>query len=224
MFLLMSALFGCVKELPDPIIVEKTVVEQTYIDECECDTNCGCVGDAATPDDSGDSGVDTAASIEPELQFDPDECRNRVDYHACNINLMNQDGDRVDLYDYYGSVIVLDLSAMWCYPCQQAAYDHNDMLDRFRGEDIVYITVLLENFQRETPSQDDLIAWRDQFEIASPILQGRTTLYGQDYKEQWPMGSYPSFIIIDKEMLVYYMQPGYNPNTLDRLVTEALAR
>ena len=113
---------------------------------------------------------------------------------------------------------------MWCYPCQQAAYDHNDMLYRFRGEDIVYITVLLENFQRETPSQDDLIAWRDQFEIASPILQGRTSLYGQDYKEQWPMGSYPSFIIIDKEMLVYYMQPGYNPNTLDRLVTEALAR
>ncbi len=59
MFLLMSALLGCVDDLPNPIIVEKTVVEQTYIDECDCDTNDGCIADAATPDDSSETAVST---------------------------------------------------------------------------------------------------------------------------------------------------------------------
>lgn len=224
MFLLMSALFGCVKELPDPIIVEKTVVEQTYIDECECDTNCGCIADPATPDDSGDSDVDTAASTEPVLQFDPDECKNRAGDHVCNMNLMDQHGDRVDLYDYYGSVILLDFSAMWCNPCQQAAYDHQDMLDDFRGEDFVYITVLLDNFQGQTPTLTDLTVWANQFGIESPILQGRKTLYGQDEKEQWPFGGYPAFVIIDRDMVWHDSLPGYNSTTLTNMVADALAQ
>jgi hypothetical protein len=220
MFLLMSALLGCVDDLPNPIIVEKTVVEQTYIDECECDTNDGCIADAATPDDS----ADTAVSTELELQFDPDECRNRLENHVCNMNLMDQHGNRVDLYDYYGSVILLDFSAMWCYPCQQAAYDHNDMVNDFAGQDFVYITVLLENFQRQTPTQDDLISWADQFEIESPILQGRTTLYGQDEKEQWAFGGYPAFVIIDRDMVWHNSLPGFNGTTLRNMVTDALAQ
>ena len=220
MFLLMSALLGCVKELPDPIFVEKTIVEQTYIDECECDTNCGCIADAATPDDS----ADTAASTEPELQFDPEECRNRAGDHVCNMNLMNQDGDRVDLYDYYGSVILLDFSAMWCAPCQQAGYDHHDMLDSFAGEDFVYITVLLDNFQGQTPTLTDLTTWSNQFGIESPILQGRKTLYGQDEKEQWPFGGYPAFVIIDRDMVWHDSLPGYNSTTLTNMVADALAQ
>ena len=220
MFLLMSALLGCVDDLPNPIIVEKTVVEQTYIDECDCDTNDGCIADAATPDDS----ADTAVSTELDLQFDPDECRNRLENHVCNMNLMDQHGNRVDLYDYYGSVILLDFSAMWCYPCQQAAYDHNDMVNDFAGQDFVYITVLLENFQRQTPTQDDLISWADQFEMESPILQGRTTLYGQDAKEQWAFGGYPAFVIIDRDMVWHNSLPGFNGTTLRNMVADALAQ
>ena len=230
MFLLMSALLGCVEPLPNAVIVEKTVVEQTYVSECECDTNCGCVADAATPDDSGDSDIDsgvtmdTAESTAPVLQFDPGECKNRIDYNACNITLMDQNGNDVSLYDYYGSVILLDFSAMWCYPCQQAGYDHQVLLDAFAGQDFVYITVLLENFQGQTPSQIDLTAWSNQFGIESPILQGRKTLYGQDEKEQWAFGGYPAFVIIDRDMLVDSTLPGYNGNTLERLVREAFAQ
>ena len=36
MFLLMSALLGCVKPFPEATIEKKTVVEQTVAYECDC--------------------------------------------------------------------------------------------------------------------------------------------------------------------------------------------
>ena len=227
MFLFMSALLGCVKPFPEAVFEEKTVVEQTVVYECDCEDIDGQVGCAVTPDDTGeDTGetMDTGESPAPELDFNPDECRNRAENHVCNMNLMDQHGNYVDLYDYYGSVILLDFSAMWCPPCQTAGYDHNGMTDYFAGEDFVYITVLLENFQGQTPSQTDLIAWSNQFGIESPILQGRKTLYGQNEKEQWAFGGYPAFVIIDRNMVWHDSLPGYNGITLRTMVRDALAQ
>ena len=113
MFLLMSALLGCVKPFPEAVFEKKTVVEQTIVYECDCEDIDGEVDCAVTPDDTGET-MDTSESSGPELNFDPDECRNRVENHVCNMNLMDQYGNRIDLYDYYGSVILLDFSAMWC--------------------------------------------------------------------------------------------------------------
>ena len=227
MFLLMSALLGCVKPFPEATIEKKTVVEQTVVYECDCEDIDGQVGCAITPDDTAvDTAetMDTGESSAPELDFNPDECRNRVENHVCNMNLMDQHGNRIDLYDYYGSVILLDFSAMWCYPCQVAGSDHNAMVSEFAGEDFVYITVLLENFQSQTPTQADLIDWADHFEMSSPVLQGRKTLYGQNEKEQWAFGSYPSFVIIDRDMVWYNSLPGYNGTTLTNMVRDALAQ
>jgi hypothetical protein len=60
--------------------------------------------------------------------------------------------------------------------------------------------------------------------MSSPVLQGRKTLYGQNEKEQWAFGSYPSFVIIDRDMVWYNSLPGYNGTTLTNMVRDALAQ
>ena len=37
--------------------------------------------------------------------------------------LMAKHGNEANLYDHYGKVIILDLSVMWCGPCQMAGKD-----------------------------------------------------------------------------------------------------
>ena len=171
----------------------------------------------------GELKTETAGPPDPYPFATWETCSQVVGDHPCNFTLLDQNDEEVSLYDFYGSTIILDLSAMWCGPCQAAASDVQATAERFEG--VKYITVLIDNLQGETPTLTDAQTWASTFGITSePVLQGSRDLLDSDPSKGWPLGSWPTFILITSDMELYLFQAGYNQQLLDMLIEDTISQ
>ena len=161
-------------------------------------------------DDDSIDGVEPApvSPYHPDVNWD--ECNGREDAHPCNIISFDQNGDEFDLYKHYGSLIVLDLSAMWCGPCNQAGAHAQAVQDQYIGEDLVYITVLIEDQQGGPVDLSDLQEWATAYgNTTSPVVTGDRTMLTSG-GGTFDLTSWPTFFYIDRDMLIRDIDKGYN--------------
>lgn len=72
---------------------------------------------------------------------------------------VDQFGDEVSLWQFYGRPIVFDISTMWCAPCQDLAKGAEEINQHFAEDGLIYLTALLENEHREGPTVEELELW-----------------------------------------------------------------
>jgi len=139
---------------------------------------------------------------------DWDSCSASIDDHACNFTLEDKDKKEVSLYDFYDQIIILDISAMWCGPCNAAASDIAEVKLIYPG--INYITVLVENEYGEPPTQEDLKNWSTRHSIDEPVLRSDRSFISHDPNEGWPIEGWPTFYYIGKDMIIEHGHAGYS--------------
>lgn len=162
--------------------------------------SAGCIPDLHSPDGGGD---DTGPWVAPEN-----------DWHQAtppadlvgegwgegevvpDFLLPDQHVDNVALWQFYGSLILVDVSTSWCAPCQQLAGGVQAMADEYRDDGFVYITMLDQNLEHTTPTTEDLNKWGDYFGILEPIVSDTTAWTN----EAFPSPSYPILLLVDREM------------------------
>jgi len=155
---------------------------------------------------SGDTTEATEAS-----PINWEDCSGVAGDHPCNILSFNQDNKPFDLYDFYGQPIVVDLSAMWCAPCKAAAAEAQAVQDIYAEDNLIYITVLVENTDRDAPSVADLRAWADTYgNITSPVVAGARSMLESSGKGTWAVEGWPTFYYIDREMVTKDIDRGWN--------------
>lgn len=166
--------------------------------------------------------VEDSVEVEP-YPWAQEDCSHEVGSQPCNFELKDQNDTVVSLYDFYGDVVILDLSAMWCGPCQVAGGDVQSTIERFSDHDIRYITVLIDNPQGGPPGLSDVQSWATNLGIETePVLQGSRDMLNSDPLLGWPLESWPTFVLINSEMEVYYFQKGYNQQVLDSLIEDTI--
>lgn len=164
-------------------------------------------------------GCTPGSSDSSEESFAPtwESCSQQVSDHPCNFTLMNQAGEEVSLYDFYGSPIILDFSAGWCGPCKMAGSEVQDVANEYGESNLVYITVLIEDASGNAPDVSDLSAWAIAYGIEEPVLAGDRSLIDISGESGWPISSWPTFFFITDEMVIKQTLKGFSSAYIDAL-------
>ena len=138
-----------------------------------------------------------------------DECSYNGGDHICDLTLTTADGSTDSFYDHYGEVIVIDVSAMWCGPCQEAAWHSNSIKVMSNG--VTWITVLIEDLEGNAPDQEDGQLWGDSFGIwHNEILLGSSDNRDYDGIDGFANTGWPYFLILDRDLMIRTVQQGWN--------------
>jgi len=78
---------------------------------------------------------------------------------AVDVRGPDQFGDLTSLWQFHGRWILVDISTMWCSPCQDLAKGTEEVQREFESRGFTYLTLLHENVDNEPPSVDDLKYW-----------------------------------------------------------------
>jgi len=183
----------------------------------EVDTNSTDTGPTETVSDELVS-YEGCSNIMPASPWETPETFSQ----PCNFRLTDQNGDEVELYDFEGSVILLDFSTMWCYVCKIVATHVQEFHDQ--NDPLVAITILTETSQGNDPQTSDLVEWTSAYGITTaPVLAGSSTMIGTN-ADQWFVQAWPTFYYIDKDFMVRQWHAGWNEqmvtNNVQALVGE----
>jgi len=141
-----------------------------------------------------------------------EKCSQAIGDHPCDFTLKDQNGEDWNLYKNYGTPILVDFSAEWCYWCEVAARDVNKMKSQY---DFIYVTILLES--RTGNPADQVLAkkWSDQHESEEPVL------YGWEPELGWEFSGLPAFFMINKEMVITGRMEGWNLIGINSIIKDA---
>jgi len=161
----------------------------------------------------------TAPIEQDAAQLDNANCSGEIGGQACNFTLRDQNDKEWDLYDHRGSVMVIEFSTMWCGLCNVIGPKAQIFQDKYSG--IIWITILVDNEDGNQVSLKDVQTWaKSNNATTSPVLVGNRDLIDHTGKSGYPITAWPTFIIIDKDMIMKYGLIGWD----EMLITEALTR
>lgn len=113
-----------------------------------------------------------------------------------NFTLIDQHGDQVELYQFYGNVVQLVLFAEWCGPCQAEAPDLEAASRTLADAGVVVVDVMMQDNASDAPDARALLRWASEYGVTHPLLAGPGTL-GDSVQ-----GGYPTLPILNRDMTI----------------------
>lgn len=129
-----------------------------------------------------------------------------------DFRLRDQNGDEVSLWQFWGNVVVVDVSTMWCAPCRELAEHTRDTQDDYGPDGFVYVTVLQQDVDGAAPDTDDLGLWAGTYDITTSPVIGDGEATGTGGAVQF--GQFPAVLVLDRGLAV---RERVNPPTDENL-------
>ncbi|MCB9741978.1 MAG: TlpA family protein disulfide reductase [Alphaproteobacteria bacterium] len=133
-----------------------------------------------------------------EVPEAPDGDVARVGRQLPELDMVDQYGDSVSLYQFAGRLVVLDIAAIWCGPCHNFAPFLEDFAQA-QGEDgAIVITVVVQDVNFNPARAENVAEWVEAHETSGPVVfladPAQRTLIDEAAE------GYPSLMVVDPEM------------------------
>lgn len=128
--------------------------------------------------------------------------------------LNDQHAGTVCPYQFVERPLVIDVSTIWCAPCQKLAAKVQYEADLFADYDLTYATVLGENEAGEPPTTHELDeVWAERFGITEPVLGDTKVATNAFYQQAVPNLTFPVVLIVQPDMTIHTRIDGPDPNS-----------
>jgi len=151
-------------------------------------------GTGSWPDFSADA---LAAGADSADSYDWDDVMPNFEYR-------DQFDQRVNLHQFYGYVILLDLSAGWCGPCRTLAETADELWVEHHEEGFLTIHLMVDNWTGNGEVTPEFAEeWAEEFGLTFPVLAERDGEVGDAlFSSGVYGGSIPFQLFLDKEMRI----------------------
>ena len=121
------------------------------------------------------------------------------------------DGDKININELRGKVVLLNFWATWCPPCrQELARVQEDIIDRFEGHDFLFLPISRED------SYDDITKFREstgyQFPMGTDTERAIFSKFADEY--------IPRNYLIDRDGKIILTEIGYEEEIFSNLIKE----
>lgn len=151
-----------------------------------------------------------------------------------DFTLRDEHGELHSLYEFREQVVMLDLSAIWCPPCQSEADRLEAVYQQYKDRGVRFLTVLMDEDNQLVdfagrPTPEECRNWGDR-SGTNPDHTFPCWIDPNDgSKDAWPKynkwGALPTNVVLDTGLRVVYSGAGYDETTikdkLNRLVGAA---
>ena len=139
-----------------------------------------------------------------------------------NARLEDSCGEMVDLWDFYGRYLIVDVAQPDCGPCKEMAEDATAGLAAIRtaGHPVVGVTILGGGLSTPylEPEPSTLAAWEEAYGDTELLLSDRGWGYAM-FQPYWGDAfGYPTFAIVAPDMTVLAVEKGYGTTTWDDIL------
>ena len=147
------------------------------------------------------------------------DCGGKIGDHPCNFSFKDQNGDVFELYKNYNKTILLDFSTMWCGVCNNIAHDSQKFMEEYGHNNFLWVTILVDNNYGDSVTQQDTLDWATLYGISdSPVLAGDRSVMDASGNNGYPVTSWPTIVILDKNMIIKYGINGWNEQTIKQWI------
>lgn len=140
-----------------------------------------------------------------------------------NFQFYDQFDQEVDLHQFYGMVVLLDLSAGWCIPCRDLAEEAQEHYEEERDRGFVVIHLMVQNNFSNEPGLNFLQSWADEYGLTFPVVrQPGNGVESALFEAGTHEGFIPFQIVLDREMRIDMAFSGVPNVPVVNRVTELL--
>jgi len=117
------------------------------------------------------------------------------------------DGSKGQLSDYRGKVVILDMWAIWCQPCQFQMTELKKVYENYSRNDLEIISIDIDTRESSQQIQSFVEEFKNQLDIELDWI------FGMDDGSIWEkymlgQGGIPSLYIFDQEGQIHFSQEG----------------